>query len=373
MKKVCLFFILIFLAAGVVFSQSISGVFDSTVNYVNGAEGSPSHLWGIEEFVNLRLRINTSDNTTFFASFNFIAASGTFAPAVAASSGASIYGENYIAAMELERLYFRINGEHVDTEAGLLRMNFGYGQVWGSSDFLNPRNPMAYNARPRGVLGANFTWYPDFTLRMMGFISGPRNPFEFDGSGFIPGFLLEKHWDTLSMQGIYALETPGQNNRLGLHRFGLSVKADFELGFVVDALYTLNPDNAQGIDGLSFGAGFDYSFLDGDLIIMAEYLYNGSASVTALGYGGNFVNNHFIFTSATYRFNDFFTGTLSTILCLDDPSFQPIIRLDYELFQGFMLNFSLQVPMDLGSNKGELGPSGTGARAIVNAGARLRF
>ena len=372
MKRVSFFCILLLLTAGMIFPQSISGVFDSTVNYVNGADDNPPHMWGIEEFVNLRLRINTGDNTAFFASFNFIAASGTFA-LNAVSSGTAIYGENYVAAMELERLYFRINGEHVDTEAGLLRMNFGYGQVWGSSDFLNPRNPMAYNARPRGVLGANLTWYPEDTLRMMGFIAAPRDPFEFDGRGFTPGFLLEKHWDTMSMQGIYALETPGSGTRLGLHRFGLSVKADFEMSFIVDALYTLNPDDAQGLDGLSFGAGFDYSFLDGDLIVMTEYLYNGSASVTARGFGGNFVNNHFLFSSAVYRFNDFFTGTLSAILCLDDLSFQPIIRLDYELFQGFMLNASLQIPMALGNSNGELGPTGTGSRAIINAGARLRF
>ena len=354
-----------------VFGQSLSGVFDSTISYANGAEGFPDHLWGIEEFVNLRLRINTGDNMTFFASFNFIAASGT--NALNAASGAAIYGENYAAAMEIERLYFRINGEHIDTEAGLLRMNFGYGQVWGSSDFLNPRNPLAYNARPRGVLGANFTWYPDFTLRMMGFITAPRDPFEFDGSGFIPGLLVDKHWDMASVQGIYAVETPGPDTRLGIHRFGLSVKADLELGFVVDALYTLNPDDAQGIDGLSFGAGFDYSFLGGDLIVMAEYLYNGSSSVTSINDAGFLGNNHFLYGMAQYRFNDFFTGSLSAIFCLDDFSLQPIIRIDYEFFQGFSLNLTINIPMDLGSNNGELGPAGAGARVIVNAGARLMF
>ena len=154
MKKYSLFILIFLFALGRSFAADWSGVLDSTVNYTLGTDETNEHSFGFEQYANLRLRIRTRERATFHAAFNLIAMSGNFAvPAV--TSGLAVSGENYAAAMELERLFVRIAGDHIDTEAGLLRMNFGYGQVWGPSDFLNPRNPLAYNARPRGVLGFN--------------------------------------------------------------------------------------------------------------------------------------------------------------------------------------------------------------------------
>ena len=136
-----------------------------------------------------------------------------------------MYGRNFAAGLELERLYFRINGDHIDTEAGLLRINFGYGQVWGSSDFLNPRNPLFPNARPRGVLGMDMSFYPADSLKLMAFAAAPKEPLEADGGGILPGLSVDQHWDRASVQVLYAYETPGTDLEWGIHCFGLSVKA----------------------------------------------------------------------------------------------------------------------------------------------------
>ncbi|MDR0498047.1 MAG: hypothetical protein LBH42_10565 [Treponema sp.] len=382
-------------------SLDLSGVLDSTVNYAAGAGDSQTHSFGIEEFANLRLRVRTGERATIYSAFNLIAYSGNYLENAAMMESVNqtspfnstpiIYGQNFAAGLELERLYFRINGDHIDTEAGLLRIPFGYSQVWGSSDFLNPRNPIAYNARPRGVLGANFSFYPVDTLKLMGFVAAPKNPLASDGGGFIPGLSLDKHWDKVSLQTLYAYETKGFNETpdtvgTDYHRFGMSLKADMEVGLVADALYTLNPDNADGIEGLSLGAGFDYSFLDGDLYVLFEYLFNGNSSATALGFGGNWSNHHYLYGNALYRLNDYCSLSFSTIFCFDDLSFTPIAGVTYELFQGFSLNLSVRVPLDQdtlsGGKPGELGPvppgadgspGERGARFIVNAGARLRF
>ena len=375
MRNFSIFLIIFSLHAGFLAAQELSGILDTTFNYTAGERDASSHYWGVEEYANIRLRVRASEKASFFGAFNLIAASGTYALPVL-DAPAAVSGENYVAAMELERLYFRVNGDYLDGEAGLLRMNFGYGQVWGSSDFLNPHNPLFPNARPRGVLGMNASFYPIDSLKIMGFAAAPKNPLELKG-GFIPGFSLDKHWDRASLQVLYAFETPLDATPAGVHRFGLSFKADVELGFVADALYTLNPDETEGIKGLSSGAGFDYNFLGGDLYVLAEYLYNGSSSASALGFGGDWINRHYLFGTALYRFNDYCNLSLSTVYCFDDISFSPFLTLNYEVFQGFIISLVTRFCFDRkdfsGGEAGELGPYYTGARAIVSAAARLRF
>lgn len=402
MRKIFLFnwIIILTLGFGIPLSAQnrapdLSGIFDSTLNYTAGAGESRRHSFGIEEFVNLRLRVRPGDKAIFYSAINLIAISGNYVETAAMLGGlysnpffdsTPLYiGENYAAGIELERLYLRVNGDLFDGEVGLLRMNFGYGQVWGSSDFMNPRNPLAINARPRGLLGANLSFYPEDSLKLMAFVASPKNPFESGGGGFLPGLSLDKHWNKASLQALYSFQTPGGSDK-GLHRFGVSAKADMELGFVLDALYTLNPDKTEGIDGLSLGAGFDYSLLKGDLYILAEYLFNGNASSSALGFEGNWRNNHYLYGSALYRFNDFSTLNLACVFCFDDLSFSPFATFTYELFQGFSLSLTARLPLDqdvlTGGKPGELGPippaldgnpGEGGAKLIVTAGARLRF
>jgi hypothetical protein len=365
----------------------LSGVADTTVNYTAGAGDAPSHSFGLEEYANLRLRVRTGEKAIFYAAFNLTALTGNYLGNAALlgsvyqnpyfASTPFIYGQNYAAGMELERLYVRINGDYIDAEAGLLRINFGYGQVWGSSDFLNPRNPLFPNARPRGVLGLNASFYPIDSLKLMGFIAGPKNPLETKGGGEIHGLSLDQHWDRASLQALYAFQNPDNAFGQGIHRFGLSLKADLELGFVVDGLYTLNPENVKGVDGLSIGAGFDYSFLDGDVYVLAEYLFNGSSSATALGFGGSWSNNHYLYGTVLYRINDHCNFSLSTVFCFDDLSFSPFAAFNYELFQGFSFGLNCRVPLDRqtigGGEAGELGPAKTGTKFAVDAGIKLRF
>jgi len=397
-------FLLLLLAASaaLLFAEGpeLSGVFNSTVNYTAGAGDAPPHSWGMEEYANLRLRVKTGERAAFFSAVNLIAISGNYLENSDPSLGSTqfVYGQNYAAGLELERLYFRINSDYFDTEAGLLRLPFGYGQVWGSSDFLNPRNPLFPNARPRGVLGTDLSFYPSDSSKFLVFAAAPRDPLESNGGGFLPGLSLDQHWDRASVQFLYAYETPGANSirggsEWGVHRFGLSLKADLELGFVTDALYTLVPGETEGVEGLSAGAGFDYSFLGGDLYILFEYLFNGGSSATAWDGGNNVLgwkNHHYLYGNALYRFNDYTSLALGTVFCFDDTSFSPFTALEYEIFQGFSLNLSARFPLDMktlnNGRAGELGsippnqpldpagnPGNAGARVIVNAGAKLRF
>jgi hypothetical protein len=375
MKKVMFVFCVILLSSAV-FAQgfdsrlSFSGVFDSTVSYALGAGDAPTNSFGVEEYANLRLRIEASENITFYTAFDIAALTGTFA----VQSSVPSDEKNFSASIDLERLYLSVYGNYVDTELGIIRIPLGYGQVWASSDFLNPRNPLFPNARPRGVLGADFAFYPTDDTKLMFFAAASKDPWEFSGGGYIPaGLTFDQHWEAASLQLLYAYETPLAETPQGIHRFGLSFKGDLALGFVIDGLYTLDTNNLNGIEGLSFGLGFDYSFFGGDLYLLAEYLFNGKSSSTS----GDRTNYHYLYGSALYRLSDFSSISLSAVFCFDDFSFRPIAGFSYELFQGFTFDLSAQLPLDqkvlFGGEAGELGPSLAGAKLLVTASAKLRF
>jgi hypothetical protein len=362
--------------------MSVSGIFDSSVSVAIGSEFS----FGIEEYANLRFQARIRDRAVVFGAVNLIAAAGDYAVNAAMMSTddspmnttAYITGENYIAAIELERLFFRLNFEAVDMEGGLFRLPFGYSQIWGSSDFLNPKNPLKPDARPRAVLGAGISWYPIDEIKLLGFSAAPRNPFSNDGSGMLFFFFLDRHGLKSSVQTLYSYETVKKSFNYGTHRIGFSVKADIEIGLVTDVLYTYNNETSTGQDGLSFSAGVDYSFVDGKLIVLGEYLYNGKTSSTALEHGGNFPDRHYLYLGFTWLFNDFTNMNAALISSFDEISLTPVITLNHELFQGATLTFTTQIPFYRELILNEEDPGNPGSKLTANhvditAKLRLRF
>jgi hypothetical protein len=182
MRKLCCFLVILFLALGALSAEPvISGYLDSSVSL--GAGAGNTFTYGMEEYANIRLQAKVRDVATFYGSFNFIAATGTYAQAGRLVPGAFVAGENYAAAIELERLYFKISGEKLDFQGGLMRMAYGYGLVFSPMDFLNPRNPLNPDARPRAVLGADLAFFPAGNMKLQGFTAAARDPFAPSGSG----------------------------------------------------------------------------------------------------------------------------------------------------------------------------------------------
>jgi len=363
---------------------TVSGLLDSTVSMGAGAGDSPAFFYGVEEYANIRMQAKLREFAAVFCDVNFIASAGEPAyiaammSGVTANGGIAAAGQSYFAAIELERLYFRINTDAVRLDGGLLRLPFGYGLVWRPTDFLNPVNPLLPDARLRGVLGAGLSWYATDTLKLAAFGAAPRNAFSQSGEGGHVGLMVEQQWDKIDMQSMYFFESPQTGSEYGIHRMGVSLKADLELGFVLDALYSYNHEAKTGIDGLSLSAGFDYSFFKGDLIVLAEYLYNGSSSSTSRKGGGSFVNEHYLYTGFTWRFDDLTSAGLALISGFSDISFTPIVSFNRDLFQGATLIFSAQIPLDRDlfsgdGNRGWLGPFSLGRYFYCNVKLRLRF
>jgi hypothetical protein len=394
MKRQITFFIFaFFIITGSLSAQgfTVSGILDSSFSFMAGPEAgyNPDFSSGFEEYANIRFQSKIRDKAAVYGAVNLIAASGIYA--VNAREMADfvygyplnrtsyVYGENFIAGIELERLYLRLSGESVGFDVGLMRLPFGFGQVWGSSDFLNPKNPLIPDARPRAILGAAFFWYPTEDTKLLTFYSAPRDPFLIYGENSFLGFSFDKHWNKASIQTLYCFEIPGMYSYYNIHRIGLSVKADLEVGLVLDTLYTYNREKQTELDGLSLSAGADYSFFDGKLIVLAEYLYNGENSSTAFNRITNisgFSNKNYLYTSFTFRFNDFTNISAALISGFDDVSFTPVLTFNHDLFQGTTLTITAQVPIDRAliycdDRRGELGPRGY--YFYSSAKVRVRF
>jgi hypothetical protein len=384
------------LAAAGSFGQDLrfSGILDTQLAVGASSSDPAEFLWGLEEAANLRFQSRVGDAARFYGAVNLIAAAGSFAlfaplpdhalPGTAPASTPFVSGENYLAALELERLYVRVSGDYLGLDLGLMRLALGYGQVWGPSDFLNPKNPLMPNARPRAILGSAFSAFPRDNIKLQVFGAAPKNPFNANGEGLIFGLTGENHWDRLSAQLLCAYETPQKNyaagGEYGIHRWGLSFKAEAGVGLVGDVLFTWDPSAGIGLDGLSAAAGFDYSFLGGDCYVLAEWLFNGEASSTSArsnpltGLG----NRNYLYATFRYGLNDFAAISAGGLASLDDISFMPVAAFEYELFQGMNLTLTAQVPLDRdlfsgSGDQGELGPAKSGSRLNVTTLLRLRF
>jgi hypothetical protein len=213
----------------------------------------------------------------------------------------------------------------------------------------------------------------------MPFTAAPKDPLNSKGEGFLFGLLGEHHWDRLSLQGVYAFETPQDTSASGVHRAGLSIKVDWEVGIFADLLYAYNHSAGTDIDGLSASAGLDYSFYDGKFYVLAEYLFSGTVSATSRQeILTGFSNRNYLYASIRYSFTDYTNASLACLTGFDDISFAPIITVEEELFQGLTLSLSSRIPLDQdvfsGSGEhGEFGPVTTGSHVFFTVKARLRF
>jgi hypothetical protein len=192
---------------------------------------------------------------------------------------------------------------------------------------------------------------------LRGFTAAPRNPFAGSGAGTLGGLAGEYHGDRLSLQGLYAYESPHDAFERGIHRFGLSAKGDLVLGLAAELLYNYDPRSPAGEGGLAASAGFDYTLPGGKIYVLAEYLYSGDESSTSASLG--FRGNHYLFAQGLYLLSDYTSLGLGCMAAPEDLSFTPVVTAEHELFQGLTLTLTCQIPLDRslsGGKAGEFGP-----------------
>jgi len=336
-KALCAFVLAGALAAVAGAEPVISGLLLSRLESTGDPDAVGEYAVGLEEYANLRLKADAGDRGTVYAAVNLVAASGSLADPAAMDAG-----QNYSSAIELERLYVKIRGPAVDLESGLLRLPFGYGQAFRPTDFLNPPHPLIPDARPRAVLGGSLAAYPSDASKLRGFVALGPDPGQSDGGGAVFGAAADHNADRFSVQALYALRTPESAATDPLHRGGLSVKAEAGAALVLDAMYSWDGAALDGWDGLRGAAGADYSILDGDLYLLAQYLYNGPRLLDA----GTLPEVHYLYAQAHYRLDDYTAAGISALTALDAVSYVPAVSVEREFFQGCTADLRLSAPAD---------------------------
>jgi len=364
-----------------------SGIVESNIGEARGGNGG--FTWQAEQYANLRMKAAVGDRAVIHAAVN---ADATSAKEEELSTGA-----------ELERLYFSINGDTVDFDAGFMRMAFGYGQAFRPSDFLNPPNPLYPDARQKGALGAIAALYPGDEYKVQLFGADRTDPYvQYPGfSRPLAGASGEIHRSEFSAQALYAIQTPAERgSRCAVNYCGASLKFDLLAGIAADTLYTYDSSNPPSMDGMQFALGADYSLLKGDLYLLGQYFFNGDGSldtgdnisdlyankewtklkveqrVPVEGFS-DFYRKHYLYLHALYAFDDFTRATASILSALEDGSFLPSLGAEYEPFQGMTLSLTAKFPLDAGSfggsGRGELGADHSGFASSLQGSAKLRF
>ncbi len=383
---------------------TLAGSLETRFEGALGAGGSGGAYSGFEEYANLRLKAAVGERGTVHAAANLVAASGSLLPPPG-TDPAFDAGEGYAAALEVERLFFRLESDAADLEAGLLRMAFGHGQAWSPLDFLSPKNPLLPDARPRGILGASTSAFPSATARLKAFAATGKDPYDERQGGAVFGAAGDLHGEKASLQALYAYEAPSAAYTDGVHRAGLSLKLDAEAAVVLEGLYAYDGAAREGLRGFEAAAGIDYSLFAGKLYLVGQYLYNGPGALSpgdgldalydpaagpwrntaprdripAAGVPYDELNRrNYLYASAVYAFDDFTRTTLDCVAGLDDLSFSPSLTVEHEPFQGAVLSLSLRLPLDERvlsgrGDDGELGPVHSGMRASITARARFKF
>ncbi|MDR2467848.1 MAG: hypothetical protein LBD22_02680 [Spirochaetaceae bacterium] len=378
-KNYCAVFIMMIINVTLFGAPSFSGVLDSTFSARLWDKEPAQGTFTLEEYLNLRMQAKIGSLAAFYSAFNFIASAGENAALLGLNTGA-----NFAAAIELERLYLRFTTEHTGLDIGLFRQAFGYGQIWGPMDFLNSRNPLLPDARPRAILGAAYAVFPGDTSKILAFVSAPKDPVNAQWNGAFTGIATEKHSDKFSIQALYSYETPHSlpqsavDYTAGIHRGGLSLKADVVAGIFADALYKLNPHKPSGLDSFAVSCGADYSFGPREpniwfqsLIVMTSYLYSGANSEMAFNEGGIYRQEHYLYPSVQYNMTNYTSLSAAAIIALEDGSFAPVLSFQQSIAQGLDLTVNAQF---YPCQTGEFGRTGVFTQAAaLSAKLSARF
>lgn len=273
-------------------------------NYENN--GGIEIPWGFNNLTNLRIKKDILDWITFSMAVNIGMFSGIFTDNCLFDMDNNIlilppfYPSNsFIGSFALERMQLAFDWDIIDVNVGVLRISRGFGYMFSPTDLFNPKNPINPGARPEGRLSLLCNIWPDDSIRIQVFAVAPDNPLEKTGWGSKFGIASNLYLGKTNFEFLYSLllpeieyntdpeslELPSYINNKFTHIAGFSLKADFEIGFFIDAIYRFEQRvfDSNEYYGKEFkvynllegAAGIDYTF-DNKIYILLEYMYYGS-------------------------------------------------------------------------------------------------
>lgn len=197
---------------------------------------------------------------------------------------------------EVERLYLTTYFSAFDLIIGKQQISWGTGRAWSPSDIFNPPNPLDPDGRRQGV-AAVLTRIPHGPLSFSSFvIAEDKDSDKLSWGARYHGYVNGTDWSVF-----YA-------NKNEKPIIGGDVATDL-IGLGVHSELTWEPEYAD--DGrLLWLAGVDYSWLDGKLIWLGEYLYDSASEAT----------RHSLFNQLSYAYSEFNNVSLNLLSNLVDGS-----------------------------------------------------
>ena len=382
--------------------------------------------WGWNNYANLRMKADVNDNLSFDMAFNFNTFSGNYSDSyqlyfkafsqsiyqtlnttgpTTYNSFLSIpfyYKDSYVGNIELERMYFNTGNDYFNIQAGLFRMNNGYGYTFKPMDFINPLNPINPAIRPEGRLGILTTFYPMPLWEVETFILAPDNPIEEKGWGFKLGADTKVNFKKFHMEFLYTLFLPeieylGNQSDLNLpnyvnnnfsHLIGFGFKADVEVGLNFEITYDIDQGQIKNQSfygnafyfyrGLQATLGIDYTIpiehTDSKFYLLLEYFFNGPGNIdwwdknldglytTNIWKNNNplnrqqylnldfkpqiFERHDYISGLVTYTLNTYVSFTGTYLFGIDDQSSLLGWNIEIEPFQSFTIDINGLYPLD---------------------------
>lgn len=225
-------------------------------------------------------------------------------------------GDEWHSNTEVERLYLRLFFPEFDVTLGKQQINWGTGRAWSPSDLFNPPVALDPDRRRNGVNAALIN-VPHGPLSFTSVVVAENKSSDKASWGVRHhGYVSGTDWSVF-----YA-------RRDDKPIWGGDIATDF-LGLGIHSELTWEPEYAFNEDGrVLWLLGADYSWADGKLIWMGEYLYDSTGASSKADYNPLIqlvdpeahLAKHSLFNQLTYAYDEFNSLSLNLLTNLVDQS-----------------------------------------------------
>jgi len=278
--------------------------------------------------------------------------------------------------LDISRLYIQIPVYKAEIVFGRQRVPWGQGIYFRPLDFFNKVNPIDLKAEKLGLDGL----YATIPISLMSSLEFLIVPNKWPGHSQA-GTRAHIHVHTFDIGASYAyrgkdLEGSELNSKPQV--MGFDFKGDMGIGIHGEGLYrfykTYPMDRNETKNRFKASIGADYSFLDGRLLPMIEYFYNGDGSTDYKNYkrSGQFeyLGRDYAVAQILYNPNILISWGLNTLMNLSDKSLVVTPLLDWSIYKRTTLDIA--IPVVIGEDGREYDPKVLG-RILGRLRLGLRF
>ncbi len=223
------------------------------------------------------------------------------------------HGDDWDTSTAVERLYLRMFFSDFDLTVGKQQINWGTGRAWSPSDLFNPPVALDPDRRRNGV-NAVLVTIPHGPLAYTSLIAAENELSDSASLGMrYHGYTSGTDWSVLYVSRD---EKPVLGGDIATDLMGLGIHSEM----------TWEPDYTRDQERLLWLVGADYSWRDGKVVWMGEYLYDSTAASSKTEYPKVFwspdahLAKHSLFNQVTLAYDEFNTASLHLLSNLVDGS-----------------------------------------------------